>query len=83
MAELEEVLEENRADVIQQHLEKEQLLQDKWKERKRVTTLTRIEKDYNVLDDQNKAYDEERKEIKQRLARVLKFTKALHNTYKP
>ena len=34
MAELEEVLEENREDVNQQHLEKEKLLQEKWRERR-------------------------------------------------
>ena len=83
MAELEGVLEENLEDVKQQHLEKEDLLQEKWRERKRVTTLDRIAKDYDTLDDQNKAYDQERKEIKERLARILRFTKALHNAYRP
>lgn len=83
MAELEEVLEENREDVQQQHLEKEKLLQAKWEGLKRVTTLDRIARDYDALDDQNKVYDRERKEIKERLARVLRFTKALHNAYRP
>ncbi len=81
--ELQGVLEENREDVIQQHKEKEDLLQQKWSERKRVTTLDRIAKDYDGLDEQNKAYERERKEIKERLGRVIRFTKALHNAYKP
>lgn len=80
---LQGVLEENREDVIQQHKEKEDLLQAKWSERKRVTTLDRIAKDYDALDEQNKTYESERKEIKERLGRVIRFTKALHNAYKP
>ena len=83
VAELQGVLEENREDVIQQHKEKEGLLQAKWRERKRVTTLDRIAKDYDALDEQNRAYERERKEIKERLGRVIRFTKALHNAYKP
>ncbi len=80
---LQGVLEENREDVIQQHKEKEDLLQAKWSERKRVTTLDRIAKDYDALDEQNKTYEAERKEIKEGLGRVIRFTKALHNAYKP
>ncbi len=80
---LQGVLEENREDVTQQHKEKEDLLQEKWSERKRMTTLDRIAKDYDVLDEQNRAYEGERKEIKERLRRVIRFTKALHNAYKP
>ncbi len=83
VGELQGVLEESREDVIQQHKEKEDLLQEKWSERKRVTTLDRIAKDYDVLDEQNRAYEGERKEIKERLGRVIRFTKALHNAYKP
>ena len=51
VGELRGVLEENREDVIQQHREKEDLLQAKWSERKRVTTLDRIAKDYDALDE--------------------------------
>ena len=83
VGELQGVLEENREDVIQQHREKEDLLQAKWSERKRVTTLDRIAKDYDALDEQNKVYGRERKEIRERLGRVIRFTKALHNAYKP
>ena len=83
VGELQGVLEESREDVIQQHKEKEDLLQEKWSERKRVTTLDRIAKDYDALDEQNRAYERERKQIKERLGRVIRFTKALHNAYKP
>ena len=83
VGELQGILEENRKDVIQQHKEKEDLLQAKWSERKRVTTLDRIAKDYDALDEQNRAYERERKEIKERLGRLIRFTKALHNAYRP
>ncbi|MCH8204532.1 MAG: hypothetical protein IID09_05175 [Candidatus Hydrogenedentes bacterium] len=83
VGELQGVLEESREDVIQQHKEKEELLQAKWGDLKRVTTLDRIAKDYDALDEQNRAYERERKQIKERLGRVIRFTKALHNAYKP
>ena len=83
VGELQGVLEESREDVIQQHKEKEDLLQAKWGDLKRVTTLDRIAKDYDALDEQNRAYERERKQIKERLGRVIRFTKALHNAYKP
>ena len=83
VGELQGILEENRKDVIQQHKEKEDLLQAKWSERKRVTTLDRIAKDYDALHEQNRAYERERKEIKERLGRLIRFTKALHNAYRP
>lgn len=81
--ELQGVLEAKHEDVLQQHQEKEDLLQERWSERKRVTTLARIAKDYDVLQGQNEAYAKERKEIKERLARVMRFTKSLHNASKP
>ena len=81
--ELKGVLQAMREDVLQQHQEKEDLLQEKWSERKRVTTLDRIAKDYEVLQEQNNVYAQERKEIKERLARVIRFTKSLHNASTP
>ena len=81
--ELNGVLQANREDVLQQHQEKEDLLQEKWSERRRVTTLDRIAKDYEVLQEQNNVYAQERKEIKERLARVIRFTKSLHNAPTP
>ncbi|MDK1021648.1 MAG: hypothetical protein QGD90_08455 [Candidatus Hydrogenedentes bacterium] len=80
---LQGVLQVNREDVLLQHQEKEDLLQEKWSDRKRVTTLDRIAKDYKVLQEQNTVYAQERKEIKERLARVIRFTKSLHNASRP
>ena len=77
------VLEANRADVVQQHAEKEDLLQQQWRERKRLTTLNRIAEDYDGLDEQNRAYAQERKAIHERLSQVLKLTKALHSAHRP
>ena len=76
---LREVLEDNRADVVLQHTEKEDMLQDQWRQRKRVTTLNRIAEDYDRLDEQNQAYTRERKALRERLRQVLKLTKALHS----
>ncbi len=81
--ELQGVLQVNHEDVLRQHQEKEDLLQERWSERKRVTTLDRIAKDYDVLEEQNSVYAQERKEIKERLTRVIRFTKSLHNASKP
>lgn len=83
ISELEGVLQANQADVKQQHTEKEDLLQEKWRERKRLTTLNRIAEDYDALDDRNRRYEQERTQIKERLANVLRFTKALHNARRP
>ncbi len=76
---LREVLEDNRADVVLQHTEKEDMLQDQWRQRKRLTTLNRIAEDYDRLDEQNQTYARERKALRERLRQVLKLTKALHS----
>ncbi len=81
--ELQGVLKAKHEDVLQQHQEKEDLLQEKWRERKRVTMLDRVANDYDALEEQNSVYARERKEIKERLARVMRFTKSLHNASKP
>lgn len=81
LAALAEVLEANRADVVQQHEEKENLLQEQWRQRKHMTTLSHIAGDYDALDEQNKRYAQERQAMRERLEELLKVAKALRAEY--
>ena len=79
---LETVLEANREDVNRQHEEKEDLLQEKWRQRKHLTTLDRIAKEYDELTAETARYREERGEIRQQLADIVNLSKALHGLQK-
>lgn len=81
LAALAEVLEQNRQDVLQQHQEKEDLLQEQWRQRKRMTTLTHIATDYDELQAQNDAYARERVTLREDLESLLKVAKALRGEY--
>lgn len=83
LASLHEVLDKNAEEVAKQHAEKEELLQEKWRQRKRVTTLERIEKDYDAVEDENIKYREERLEIRDSLTQIVQLSKALHRMQKP
>ena len=75
--ELREVLENNQLELKKQHGEKADLLQEKWKNRKELTTLNRIADDFDDVDEENERYREERKEIREDLAKIMSLTKAL------
>ena len=55
-------------------------LQVSWGHQKRATTLERIEKDYDVVEAENRAAREERAELREGLSRLLEYTKALAET---
>ena len=79
---LEDVLEKNQVEVQQQHDEKSELLQEKWRNRKHLTTLERIEEDYDSVEAQNSKYREERSEIRDNLNSIVQMSKALHRIQK-
>ena len=79
---LESVLENNRQEVNKQHEEKEELLQEKWRQRKHVTTLDRIAKEYDEVEAENSQYREERTEIRKQLTDIVNLSKALHGLQK-
>lgn len=74
---LREVLMKNAEELQLQHGEKSDLLQEQWRQRKELTTLKRIEKDYDIVEDENNRYRDERKEIHEDLAQIMTLTKAL------
>jgi len=78
IAELRAILEANREDVRQQHAEKEELLQEQWRQRKRLTTLNRIAEDYDTVEAENNRYRDERLELRASLKTIISSTKALH-----
>ena len=80
---LHSVLEENQEELSKQHAEKEELLQEKWRIRKRLTTLERIESEYDVVQGESKKYREERGHIRESLNAIVSLSKALHRTQKP
>lgn len=79
---LESVLSANRDDAQKQHEEKEELFKEKLRQRKHVTTLDRIAKEYDEVEAENSKYREERAEIRQQLADIVNLSKALHGLQK-
>lgn len=82
LEQLREVLEANREDTQRQHEEKEDLLQEQWRQRKRSTTLSRIAEDYDALETENEAFRDDQEQIKERMGRLLKYTRSLQRGYK-
>lgn len=80
---LKTVLQENQDELTAQHTEKEELLQEKWRNRKHLTTLERIEGDYDEVEAENERYRKERTEIRDDLNQIVSLTKALHRIQKP
>ncbi len=83
LAGLRETLEANRDELAKQHEEKEDLLQEQWRHRKRMTTLDRLAKDYDALEAENKRFRAERKRMRDGLAAILRLTKSLRNANAP
>jgi len=74
---IEETLEQNRQEVLKQHEEKEELLQEQWRQRKRMTTLNHIAEEYDALEAESRRYAEERRDIRLALTGLLSQTRAL------
>ena len=81
--ELTKVLDSNQTEIQKQHEEKSTLKQDKLRDLKQMTTLKRIEKDYDALEDENIQYRGERTEIRESLNTIVDLSKALHRMQKP
>ena len=80
---LHEALKARREELAKQHKEKEELLQEQWSQRKRMTTLNRLSKDYDALEAENKRFQAERKRLRDGLRSILKLTKSLRNAQTP
>ena len=74
---LREVLEKNAEAQQELHGEKADLMQEKWRTQKELTTLRRIAKDYDEVEGENDRYRDERDEIRQDLAKIMDLSKAL------
>jgi len=83
LADLRETLESNRTELAKQHGEKEDLLQEQWRQRKRMTTLDRLSRDYDDLETENKRFMAERKRLREGLQSILRLTKSLRNANTP
>jgi cell shape-determining protein MreC len=83
LKELKTVLVKNQEEVQKQHKQKEDLLQEKWRNRKHLTTLERIEDEYDSVEDENTRYREERAVIRESLNTIVQLSKALHRIQKP
>ncbi len=83
LKELTKVLDSNQIEIQKQHEEKSTLKQHKLRDLKQMTTLKRIEKDYDALEDENIQYQEERTEIRDSLNSIVELSKALHRMQKP
>lgn len=80
---LHETLKVRREELAKQHKEKEDLLQEQWRQRKRMATLDRLSKDYDALEAENKRFQSERKRLRDGLRAILKLTKSLRNAQTP
>jgi chromosome segregation ATPase len=79
IAGLRETLEKSRAELAKQHAEKEEMLQDQWRGRKKLTALERVSREYDELQEENQRYAAERKKLRASLAKLLTLTKSLRN----
>lgn len=70
-------------DNKKQHAEKEELLQEQWRQRNELVTLRRVAEDYDRVDDERQRIRDQRGEIRERLQRILAHSKALSGLYKP
>jgi small-conductance mechanosensitive channel len=68
---LEQLFADNQADLETQHEEKEDLLQEKWQNRRKLTTLERISTEYDSLEKENVDLLEERKKLRDYLTTIL------------
>jgi cell division septum initiation protein DivIVA len=82
LAGLRETLEKSRAELALQHQEKEEMLQEQWRNRKKMTALDRVSKEYDALQAENRRYAKERKQLREQLARLLTLTKSLRNSFR-
>jgi hypothetical protein len=80
---LHETFKASREELAKQHKEKEELLQEQWRQRKHMATLDRLAKDYDALEAENKRFQSERKRIRDGLRAILKLTKSLRNGQRP
>lgn len=80
---LRDVLEDNRTELREQHAQKEAMLEERWRQRKEVTTLQRIARDYDELETENATLQRERQELRDHLSNIVKCTKALQEVHRP
>jgi len=63
--------------------EREETRRENWRYIKEINTLTSLRKDYEALQEENEAYRGKHSELEERLQRIMSYTKALSNEYRP
>ena len=67
---LQRLFDDSQTELETQHGEKEDLLQEKWRNRRKLTTLERISNEYDSLEKENFELIEERKQLMEKLHAV-------------
>ena len=75
--ELREAFQQSSENLIEKQKAYQDLAQKYWGRGKDIAVLNRNEEDYTVLAEENERLRNQHKELKERLERVLKHTKAL------
>lgn len=75
--ELREILRETRLELREKNAAYVKLTQQYWSRTSKIAVLGRNEADYQALADENDRWRENEKALRERLERVLGYTKAL------
>lgn len=82
LGELADLLQGNREEAVRRQEEKEELVKDQWTYRKEVATLNWIAEDYDRLEKEKRLMETQREDLRERLRRILNYTKVLSSAHR-
>ena len=83
IGELERVLKSNEEDLAIEREEKKELRDGQWRARQESATLKRIDVENDELADENAKFKEERKTLKEGIAKILAYVKLVDGGLRP
>ena len=81
VAELGDVLKDTRASSDKIAGERDAIRRDNWTQSKELATLRRRTRDFADIEEENQEFQGQRRELRERLHRVLDYTKALTDEF--
>jgi chromosome segregation ATPase len=81
VAELGEILKDSRVRTDKIADERDVIRRDNWTQSKELATLRRRTKDFSDIEEENQKFQGQRQELRDRLNRVLDYTKALTDEF--
>jgi chromosome segregation ATPase len=81
VVELGEILRDARARTDKIADERDAIRRDNWSQSKELATLRRRTRDFAAIEEENQKFQGQRQELRERLSRVLDYTKALTDEF--